>query len=296
MFDLRTIAENTTLVFLLSILFSLIYPKFSFNLKNAVVPLLILIMILSIKDIKFKLQDIKKYRKNILVSILLNYVFLFLLIVISAYILVDNPEYLKGFVVMAAIPPAVAVVPFTFLLRGDSELSMISEAVMYLLSIILVPAVIYIFFTDTVDILYLIKTTLLLVLFPIIFSRVIHTSKSKIFSYSKSMINLSFFFIVYAIVGINQASIISNPKILLPVFIVILLRTFVSSTFVYLVSKNVVSRKIAVTYTLFASYKNLGMTAAVALNLFGIESSLPAAVGTIFELVLLIYLERLVRY
>lgn len=40
----------------------------------------------------------------------------------------------QGFIVMAAVPPAVAILPMTRLLQGDSHLSLCSEAISYLAS------------------------------------------------------------------------------------------------------------------------------------------------------------------
>ncbi len=47
------------------------------------------------------------------------------------------------FVVMAAVPPAIAVLPLTRLLNGDVRLSLYSEALCYLASLVLMPAIIF---------------------------------------------------------------------------------------------------------------------------------------------------------
>ncbi len=73
----------------------------------------------------------------------------------------------QGFVVMAAVPPAVAVVPLAKLLNGDVRLALYTEPLSYLSSLFLMPAIIF-FFTrksgvnlwDTVEI------VLVLIFFP----------------------------------------------------------------------------------------------------------------------------------
>jgi predicted Na+-dependent transporter len=99
-------------------LLGLISGGYASSLKEYILPALVLIMSLSTTKITLsELIHVRKYLRDILVIFIINYVFLSGLILLANHLLVRDHDLYVGFVMMAAIPSAAAVLPFTYLLR-----------------------------------------------------------------------------------------------------------------------------------------------------------------------------------
>src|SRR5438034_4076834 len=62
-------------------------------------------------------------------------------IILGFAVLTPDPALRNGWVVMAAVPSAIAVVPLTSIVKGNVRSSLVSSALLYLLALILVPAI-----------------------------------------------------------------------------------------------------------------------------------------------------------
>ena len=102
---------------------------------------LIIAMTLSLTQINLKKV---RFEKNILIiPIIINFGLLTSVILLLGWFFPD--EIWKGFVVIAAVPPAIAIVPMTKILKGDIEFSLFSLSFTYIISVILTPLIIFIF-------------------------------------------------------------------------------------------------------------------------------------------------------
>ncbi len=207
----------------------------------------------------------------------INYLLLSGLILGFSFFLKDE-SLRQGFVVMAAVPPAVAVLPLTRLLDGDAHLSLYAETICYLASLILTPAIILTFAgMASVSLAYIIKIVLFLILLPIIASRFLMKARID----TVPPINVGFFLVTYTVIGLNSSSIF---EVIPAVALIAFARTFLIGGAVYAVAKLYsVPAQQRVSYTLFASFKNLGMAAAISIVLFGPRASIPAAVCILAE-------------
>jgi BASS family bile acid:Na+ symporter len=266
------------LIFLSAIILGILLPPPDVA-KEAIIPLLIILMTFSTTKLRFRIG--RKLIFHAFNCFLINYIFLTSVIIFASYLLIQNEDHLRGFIVMAAIPPAIGIVPFSFLLKGDVEVAVAGEIFCYLLSLFFAPFLIFLLLSEEIDPLYLLQLLLLLIFLPLLLSRLIPSHPLE-----KIVIPLSFAGIIYIVIGLNQGYLYA--PFLLPLFIVSFLRTFVTGTS-FLLFKRILEREKAITYSLFASYKNLGATAGIAIALFGIEASLPAAIGIIFEIFYIIY-------
>ena len=120
MFSLLTrLLRNSNLMFLAAFLLGLVLGDYASLLKGYILPVLVLIMTLSTTQITLsELTHVRNYSRDIFFAFVINYVFLSSLILLTSYLLIRDPDLYVGFIVMAAIPPAVAVLPFTYLLKG----------------------------------------------------------------------------------------------------------------------------------------------------------------------------------
>ena len=209
-------------------------------------------------------------------------------------LLIREEALRAGFVIMAAVPPAVAVIPFTVLLDGDSTFSLIATIGCYLGALIITPLITVGFLgAGFVDRVKLITIMVELILAPLILSRILlRTGMARRIEPIKGTItNWSFFLVTYTIVGLNQAIFLHQPLSLLPVAGIALATTFFLGFVIEGMSRilRLDSKKIT-SLVLLVTQKNTGLAAGLALVLFSDRTALPASVSTIFSLVYFIWL------
>ena len=139
------------------------------------------------------------------------------------------------------------------------------------------------------------KALVLMIILPLLISRLCKRLPDSIFSSSKSITNICLGLIAYTIIGLNQPTIFSDTISLFPLMIVNFLTTFGTGLSVYFTAKKLgVKYERVVSYTLFAGFKNGGMTAAVAISLVSTAAALPAALHPIFTISLSLLLGTLI--
>ncbi|MFH1403315.1 MAG: hypothetical protein ABIH11_03495 [Candidatus Altiarchaeota archaeon] len=286
-----SLTEDTRIVFTAAILFAIAYPGLAGPLKWALTPSLVVAMTLALRGIDYAGLSLSGVRSHVIKSLALHYILLNLLILLSAYYLIEDPEYLAGFIIMAAIPPAVSTVPFTFLLNGDTRLSAVTEVSAYILSLFYTPLLIFTLLEGSIEVSYLIQLLAVLIMFPLVLSRLLAKSECRIWASSKSVITLLFGLITYVILGLNHDLITSDPLSLTPVVTVVFIRTMLIGSLVYYATRK--TGPAAITYTLFSSYKNNGAAAVIAILLLSVKSSMPMAFAAIFEPVFIIILQNI---
>ncbi|MFC1903974.1 hypothetical protein ACFLW9_03735 [Chloroflexota bacterium] len=112
--------RNRNFILTLAIVLGLTLGKPAANwAQPLVLPALALVMTLSATSITSRdFTSLKKMPRPIIISLLMNYVVMGGITLLLAKWLIDDPELWTGFVIVAAVPPAVAVVPFTHILGG----------------------------------------------------------------------------------------------------------------------------------------------------------------------------------
>ena len=140
------------------------------------------------------------------------------------------------------------------------------------------PGIIFAFANSTdVSLSYISEIALLLILLPVIVSRFLRSYRLD----TVPPINLGFFLVTYTVTGLNTQAISGDVT---AVALIAFVRTFVIGAAVYFIASltgEVMEKRVS--YTLFASFKNLGMAAAVSLVLFGPKAGIPAAVCILTE-------------
>ncbi len=226
----------------------------------------------------------------------LNYILLSALCILLGYLFFPSDVDLRnGFVIMAAIPVAVAVVPFTYLLNGDTEYAMSVTALLYILAPILIPAAIYLLFGPAdINFIDLLILDLQLILLPLILSRLLLLAKANrlprwIFDI---IVNIALVVIVYAIVGVNQPVFFSGEGFIYPIISASLIRTFGAGIAVEQAAIRMgVAKPLIPPLSMLASVKNMALTSTLALSLLSVKSSLPAVFCMLLEILFFIYLK-----
>ncbi len=235
---------------------------------------LIIAMTLSISNIPFKLSDFDKRKVGI--ALVINYIFL-TGIILAFSIPFRHTIFFSGMVAMAAAPPAVAVLPLTRIAGGNEHLSLFALILSYIAAIFIMPFLIYIFLAKLVSIFELLKSVTLLILLPMLLSRFVKKDVSN------EMINAFFFFVIFPIIGANRNLFFADAKILAMLSILMALRTIGSGALIKKVMKKFGERD-AISYSMFAAFKNEGLVMILSASLFGGEAAIPAILATLFEL------------
>jgi BASS family bile acid:Na+ symporter len=291
---LNRLLKNSNLIFLVAFLLGLSFGGYASHLKGGILPALVLIMSFSTTQITFsELIHVKKYIYDILIVFVINYLFLSSLILLANHLLIKDHDLYVGFIVMAAIPSAVAVLPFTYLLKGEMMVALMGSTSLYLLALVVAPFLsFHLLDVEKIDPIKLISVLVQLLLIPFLVSRFL--LQWKVFHQIKGnlniFVNLAFFLVIYVVIGMNRSTFLSHFDVLILVSFIAFLRTFVSGHLVDLFSRLLgVDRERRMSYVLFGSFKNLGVTAAIAIVLFNDRAAIPAAVTIPFELIFFVW-------
>jgi len=286
---------NRNFILVLAVITGMIFGDAAVHIKDYTIYILGLTMIFSTTGIDSKsLLPVKKLFKPMLVGSVLNYIVFGIVVLILAWFLMPSKELFLGFVVIVAAPPGVAVIPFTGILKGDIEYSILGVFGAFLASIVVAPVLIEFFSKGAnVSAYSLFIMMIKLVLVPLLLSRLLLFK--PIFKYVAKIrgkvVDWGFAIIIFTAVGMNRDVFFSNPKILVLTSVVLLLATFGAGSVLELVLKKAgrdYHENIA--KVLLLTIKSSGFSVVTALTLFGKEAAIPSAVLAVIVLLYLLFL------
>jgi len=260
-----------------------------------VLPLLAVVMTLSATNITSReFASLRDMPRTILLSLLLNYIVMGGTTLLLAWWLIDDKDLWAGFVVLATVPPAVAVVPFSYILGGNTLFSLIGMMGAYLAALIIMPAIMALFlgvgFFDPMKLLIILGE---LILIPIVLSRILLFTKliRYINPWRGTIVNWSFFITLFTIVGLNRQAFFGEFDVLIRIAIIAIIISFVLGYIIELATKALqVSRETSISMILVGSLKNYGLASGILLTLFGERAAIPASVCTVFGILHLVWL------
>jgi bile acid:Na+ symporter, BASS family len=296
MSKMKTILRNRNVIFLLALAAGLLIPYAVPVTRHLVLPALALAMTLSMTDIT---SDLFLRPRSLffpaLLGIIMSYIILGNIIIgISALVIRDEMLW-NGFVLLAAAPPAVAVIPFSGFLRGNGPLSLIGTVGAYLGALVIIPLISFTLLgSATFDLYKLLMITLELIILPLAISRLLLREgwDKRIESSRGAITNWSFFVVLYTMIGLNQSIIINQPATLLTVAFISIVSMFLLGFLIdWVCSLFHIPLETRTSLVLLGTLKNQGLAGGLALALFSQEASLPAAVSTMFMVVYVIWLD-----
>ncbi|HSH51242.1 MAG TPA: hypothetical protein VK982_05930 [Bacteroidales bacterium] len=286
---------NRNFILVFAVIMGLLLGDYAFYFKDYTIYVLALTMIFSTTGIDSKaLLPIKKLFKPMLIGIVLNYFVFGVVVLILAWLLMPTKELFMGFIVIVAAPPGVAVIPFSGILKGDIEYSILGVFGAFLASIVIAPAIIELFVKNAdVSSWSLFMLMIKLVLVPLILSRLLLIK--PIFKYVAKIrgkiVDWGFAIIIFTAVGMNRDVFFSNPVVLLLSTIVLLAATFGIGTIYELFSKKMgIKPGRSITQVLLLTIKSSGFSVVTALTLFGKEAAIPSAILAVIVLLYLLFL------
>jgi BASS family bile acid:Na+ symporter len=228
-------------------------------------------------------------------GLLLNYLVLGGILLGLSFLMVREPAMNDGFVLLVAVPPAIAVIPFTEFLRGNTTFSLLATVACYLGALIITPLIALGFWgTSFIEPALLVMVIVELIAAPLLISRfLLWTSVAARLEPIKGTItNWSFFMVMYTIVGMNRELFLQRPLSLVPVAVIALFSTFLLGAVIAKVGRSMgIDRSTLTSLVLLGTLKNYGIAGGLALTLFSKKTAIPAAVSSVFMIVYIIWLD-----
>ncbi|MDP2853383.1 MAG: hypothetical protein Q8O28_03950 [Smithellaceae bacterium] len=288
--------SNRNFIFLLSISFGLVFPQPAIWTQVLMMPALALVMTLATINVQ---NDYFLKPRTILMpslfGILMTYVLLGGVILTASALLISDHNMWIGFVLIAAVPPAVAVIPFSAILEGNVSYALSGTVASYLAALLIMPLMFWIFIgTSFPDPFKLIRIMLLLIVLPLILSRIIlyFNLQDRIAPIRGLLTDWGFFIVLYSMIGVNRDLIFSQPLLIAPIALVVIVATFVLGFAIEKVGVLAkVDKKNILSLVLLGTLKNQGIAGGLAIALFEKEAALPSAVYSIIMIIYIMWLD-----
>ena len=135
-----SLLNNRNFIFSLAIAFGLILPQAAEWTKILIMPSLALVMTLATINVSNDyFRQPRAILKPSLAGLLMTYVILGGAILLVSALLIKEHNLWIGFVLIAAVPPAVAVIPFTAILEGNVSYTLSGAVASYLADLLMMP-------------------------------------------------------------------------------------------------------------------------------------------------------------
>ncbi len=227
-------------------------------------------------------------------GVLLNYFLFGFVIILLAYFFAPSTDIFYGFVVIAATPPGVAIIPFSFMLNGNIKLSILGTLGAFIASIFLAPLIIQVFSgNQELEVLPLFYSMLGLIIIPMLISRLLllPAIKNTTFLLRGHVVNWGFAFIIFTAVGINRHVFFSNFSTLFQVAAILFLSIFVlGQVYDFVAKKMQVTKDNRMSQNLLLTLKSTGFAVVISFELFNEDAVIPSAVMSVFVLSYFLFL------
>ncbi|WP_157754588.1 bile acid:sodium symporter family protein [Salinivirga cyanobacteriivorans] len=296
MYLVQKIIRNRNTILVMAVVAGMLFGNLAEPLEPYTIWVLALVMLVSTTGISFKsLVPFSNTLKIFGAGILFNYVVFSAMAILLAWLLFPVGPYFMGFVVIAFSPPGIAVIPFSQILHGNSNYTILATLGSYIAAVLILPWVFDLFPTESslqrTDILIFLTK---IIVVPLILSRLLLIKPIKPYvEKSRGRItDWGFAFIIFVAVGLNRHVFYEFSDVLFKSILLLFALTFVLG---YIYDKlnrkfHWVDAKTEVSQNLLLTIKSSGFTATTSLALFGKEAAIPSAVMAIMVLVYLIYL------
>ena len=285
---------NRNSILVIAVIAGLLFGQWAPLFKPYTIYFLATAMVFSTTGIELKaFLPIKKTLKPMLLGAILNYFLFGTIVLVLAHFFIDEKEIFYGFVVIAAAPPGIAVIPFSYILKGDVHFAIIGTLGAFLASIPFAPFIVQAFTHSAgVSSWGLFALMIKLVAVPIIFSRVLLIKPIKPITEKVrgKVVDLSFALIIFTAVGLNRQVFLSDYGTLLQVSLVLVLSTFgLGILFERFYNMSRAPKEKQVPANLLATIKSSGFSVVTAFTLWGERAALPSAVLAVVVLSYLIF-------
>ena len=230
----------------------------------------------------------------------LNYLLLSTFMIGISRLFTHDQALFDGFVVLAAVPPAVAIIPFTGFLDGDRAFSLMATVGAHIGALLIMPLIAAVHWeADLVSRSTCSKYCCFLIVLPVAAAQVLRFTglDRRIEPVKGALTNWCFFLVTYSIVGLNSEFILEKPGELAPVMAAAFAATFGLGLAIEAAGRALgADRERLHSMVLLGTLKNYGLAGGLALAFFSQKTALPAVVSTTFMVIYIIWLGFLKRW
>lgn len=292
---IKRIVLNRNSILVFAVIVGLIAGDSASYLKDYTFIALAVTMAFSMTGISLEYLKVpSNFAKPMFMGAFLNYICFTLVLIPLAWWIMPNRNLFYGFVVIAAAPPGVAVIPFAYILKGRVEYAIIGVTGAFVASIIVAPFLVNLFASSQgVKPIDLFKMMVQLVLLPMLVSRIL--LYKPLFKYIEpirgKVVDWGFAILIFVAVGVNRQVFFTDPILLLKVSLVLFIATFGLGVGLNALLKLFsVDQSLRTTQSMLIAIKSSGFSVFTALSLFGKEAAIPSAVMAVMVLLYLIFL------
>ncbi|MCX7857699.1 MAG: hypothetical protein N2513_06940 [Deltaproteobacteria bacterium] len=293
---IQSLFRDRNFILAISLVLGMAWDGGAYFLKDAIIPLLAIIMTFSTTAVPSTVfRSVRSMIKQAIIGSLTSYLFYGGLLLVLNYLIIANRDFWVGFVIISAVPPAVAVIPFSIFLKAHKEFVLFGTIGAYITALFLTPLIMLILLGSAfINPLKVLMILVELIILPIVLSRVlIRTGVSQKIEHVKgTLINWTFFLVIYIITGLNRDVMLFRTAELIPVIVLSFLSTFVFGWIIELIGKlSKMKNDIVKGLILLGTYKNYGLAGGLALVFFTSETAVPATVASTMSIIYIIYLQ-----
>jgi BASS family bile acid:Na+ symporter len=202
-----------------------------------------------------------------------------------------SPLLWEGWAILIAVPPAVSIIPFTAILRGNVPASVAFNAVIYVAALAVTPLLALLLLGVAVSPVQLVLTVLVLILLPLILSRLARGSALSP-RHLRLLRNLSFAPLTFFIGAANRQVLLESPGLALEALIASVLIVASAAGIVWVLFQRL-GTDLRISLVLFSGYKNAGLAATIALALLAPTAVVAPTLMIVFQIFWIPLLARL---
>lgn len=286
----ESVLESYSVMMVLGLVLGLLSGGSPWYTKEISMLSLAALMTLSLSTVNLREARGKDHYSHAAKALVLNYVLLTAVILVVGRLFSD--DLWPGWVLMAAAPSAISVVPFTSVLGGKTTKALFSTSVNYLVALVLMPVLTLLLISNAVSATSLIYSLIILIVLPMAASRAVMRLSIKKRT-NTVLTNIMFAILIFAVAGSNRDAFFGEPMLVLAISAACVVRTFGTGLATEFSLRRLrLDKSERVGLVLFASYKNLGLTATLAIALFDPIVAVPATICIVFEVVWVIFLMK----
>jgi BASS family bile acid:Na+ symporter len=288
-------------IFLLALICGIILPQGLFLGKILILPALMVILTFTL--LRFPRGFFRRPGPLLSASIrsnVMNYLVLGNFIILASIFLIHKQELWVGMVLIAAVPPSVAIIPLGNLFRVEKTSIFTGLAGAYLGALLIIPLIGLGFF-KYIHLNYwtIILLILELILLPLALSRLaVDKAWDKIIEpYEETIIDYCSFIVFYTIMASSRNILLDWSSDLFVIALIAFLSTFFFAFAIGKIGNYFYSHENKITFfLLLGTIKDCGLAGGIALILFNQEAALPSLIFAIFTFIYLNWLKYKMRH
>lgn len=269
-----------------AIVISLLIDTVDVPSSTLIIVVLMVQMTLSMDGLKLSLKDIKENNRDAIISVLMTYVLNTLVtLAIGALFLPVNEAIWYGWVMLASMPCAIAVVMAAVITKENLNVSFVGVTATYVVGIVVTPLLSFALIGDAVNPLEILKYLILFIVIPLILSRPLERFNLPR-TVKVPIINLMMFIMIFLSVNSNRGFLIDDVTFAGLILIVAIFRVVTLSVLSHFALKAVkVPNDRRTTMMVMGVWKNTGLSVSMSMLLLAStpESVIPCFMSMMVE-------------